>query len=96
MNKALIEETECALAALPPAARGTAIFRDIRTYHIDVEELAETASEAAVQTLALTHLVPIPNDTLEEDDLFRTPISAGYSGNIVVGTDGRRLTLELD
>ena len=90
MNKAFIEETECALAySRHPRL---AIFRDIRTYHIDVEELAETASEAAVQTLALTHLVPIPNDTLEEDDLFRTPISAGYSGNIVVGTDGRRLT----
>ena len=96
MNKTFIEETECALAALPPATRGAAIFRDIRTYHIDVDELAETAAEAAVQTLALTHLVPIPDNTLEEDALFRAPISAVYPGNIVVGTDGKRLTLELD
>lgn len=96
MNKGFIEDTECALAALPPATRGTAIFRDIRTYHIDVAELGDTAEQANVATLALTHLVPTPADEDQVQNLFRSPIAERFSGALIVGEDGTRITRALE
>lgn len=96
MNKDFIEDTECALAALPPAARGAAIFRDIRTYHIDVAELGVVAANANVSTLALTHLVPTPADDAQVRGLFQDPIAERFNGILIVGEDGARITLTLD
>ncbi len=96
MNKAWIEETECALRALPPAARGADIFRDIRNYHIDVAELGQAANDAGVQTLVLTHMVPTPVDAAQADTLFVAPISETFSGTLEVGDDGDRITIPLN
>ena len=95
MNKTFIERTECALAALPPATRGAAIFRDIRPYHIDVDELAETAAEAAVQTLALTHLVPIPVRSRRMPSSERRSLRFTRVTSLSEPME-KRLTLELD
>ncbi|MEC9464773.1 MAG: MBL fold metallo-hydrolase [Myxococcota bacterium] len=96
MNKAWIEETECALSTLPLATRGADIFRDIRTYHIDVSDLGQTAADAGVRTLMLTHLVPTPADSGQAETLFASPVAESFTGDIQVGTDGDRMTLVLE
>jgi ribonuclease Z len=54
MNKAVIDEFECAFGRIPDP-RLERIFRDIRTYHIDLPELAELTNDAGVATLVMTH-----------------------------------------
>jgi len=69
---------------------------DIRTYHIDVEELAELAEDAGVGTLVLTHQVPTVDDEAQIGLVFRTPISAIYGGELVVAVDGTSVTLPVN
>lgn len=94
MNKAIVGENECAFGRIPDA-RLERIFPDIRTYHIDLSELAELANDAAVATLVMTHLAPSVEDPGQLDLLFRQPASALYNGNLVIAEDGTGVVISL-
>jgi ribonuclease Z len=94
MNKALIDEFECAFGRIPDA-RLEKIFRDIRTYHIDLPELAGLANDAGVATLVMTHLVPSIEDPAQLDLFFRQPASALYNGALVIAEDGTEVVISL-
>ncbi len=94
MNKAIISDFECAFGQLPNP-RLERIFRDIRTYHIDVAELAQLAKDAEVATLVMTHLVPSVDAPAQLDLFFRQPASAVYNGTLIVAEDGTEVVLSL-
>lgn len=56
-------------------------------YHADTIALAEQAQEAGVRHLALTHLIPYPEGTVQRY-LFTRGMSDRFSGEITVGEDG--------
>ena len=95
MNKSYVEEAECALRRLGEDSNAV-ILKDIRTYHIDVEELAELAEDASVGTLVLTHQVPALDDDTQIGLVFRGPIAAIYRGELVVAVDGTRIRLPIE
>lgn len=69
-------------AALPGNA---ARLTDILDYHSTVEQAAQTATRAGVQTLVLTHYVPSIGPGQEEE--WRVLAAAHFSGDIVLGDD---------
>ncbi len=95
MNKSFVEDAECALDRLGQETNAS-IFKDIRTYHIDVEELAQVAEEAGVGTLVLTHQVPTLDDDLLLGVVFRTPMEAIYGGELIVAVDGTSVTVPVE
>ena len=95
MNKSFVEDAECALGRLGQDTNA-AIFKDIRTYHIDVEELAQLAQDAGVGILVLTHQVPALDDDAQIGLVFRTPITARYEGELVVAVDGTSVTVPVE
>lgn len=92
MNKSVVSDAECAFGRLPNP-RLEKIFRDIRTYHIDVPELAALANEAGVATLVMTHLVPAVQDPAQLNLFFRQPASGRYNGNLVIAEDGTEVVI---
>ena len=92
MNKSLVEETECAFGRIPDP-RLEKIFRDIRSYHIDVTEVAEVARDGEVPTLVMTHLVPASDNPAQLDLAFRQPASAIYNGNLIIAEDGTEVVI---
>ena len=94
MNKAIVDETECAFGRIHDT-RLERIFRDIRSYHIDLPEIAELANDAGVATLVMTHLVPAVDDPAQVDRFFRQPASALYNGTLVVAEDGTEVIISL-
>ena len=94
MNKSVIDEFECALGRVPDP-RLEKIFRDIRTYHIDLPELAGLANDAGVATLVMTHLVPSVDDPAQIELFFRQPASGLYTGTLVVAEDGTEVVVPL-
>jgi ribonuclease Z len=59
-------------------------IRDILDYHSSVEQAAETAARAGVDTLVLTHYVPplVPG----QEDQWRA-LAAAFSGRVELGSD---------
>lgn len=94
MNKSIVDETECAFGRIPDP-RLERIFRDIRTYHINLPELAELANDAGVATLVMTHLAPAIDDPAQLDLFFRQPASALYNGTLVIAEDGTEVVISL-
>lgn len=94
MNESLVEEIECAFRRLGQTRNAT-LFKDIRTYHIDVAELGELAETAGVGTLVLTHQVPSLDGALV-DTFFTNPVAALYSGTLLAAVDGDRVVLPVD
>jgi len=95
MNKAFIEAMECALRQLGDDRNAT-FMKDIRTYHMDITELAELADDAGVDTLVLTHLMPSVDDEMQTNLLFVAPVTDVFDGEVVVASDGDRVTLPID
>ncbi len=94
MDKDWALEAACALERLGDARNGK-IFRDIRTYHVGVDELGMLAEEAGVGQLVLLHMVPtVP--TAQADTLFGDPLRAVFGGEVVIAEDGTRVTLDLE
>lgn len=60
-------------------------FQDILDYHSTVEQAAQTAMKAGVNTLILTHYVPSIAPGQEEE--WRSIAAAHFSGDIVLGDD---------
>lgn len=91
----VVEDVECALRRLDQERNAT-ILRDVRTYHIGTDDLADLAEEARVGTLVLTHLVPsFDNDDPRVDAFFTNLVAAGFGGNVVAARDGTRVVVEL-
>lgn len=68
------------------------ITRDILNYHTSPEEAAESANEAGVKQLVLSHIVPaIPSKFFYP--AFLGDAAKRFGGPIVVGEDGMILTL---
>ncbi len=95
MNKSFVEDAECALRRLGDDGNA-AILKDLRSYHIDVEELAQLAEDAGVGTLVLTHQVPTVDGEAQIGLVFRAPISAIYRGELVVAVDGTSVTVPVN
>jgi ribonuclease Z len=94
MDKGFVLDTSCLFERLGNE-RYAAIFRDIRTYHIDVLELAQLSTDAKVGTLVLTHQVPsVP--AAQAQVLFGAPIASIFDGRIVVAEDGTRVTIDVE
>ena len=94
MDKDFVLDAACAFERLGDE-RNADIFRDIRTYHIDVDELAALSEEAGVGTLVLTHQVPsVP--PAQAQLIFGGPISATFGGELVVAEDGSRVTVAVE
>ncbi len=69
------------LVKLVPSQR----LQDILDYHSTIEQAAETATRAGVETLILTHYVPGIAPGAEDE--WRAIAAAHFSGTIVLGDD---------
>ena len=94
MNKGAVEDMECAFGRIPDS-RLEKIFADIRSYHIDLPELAQLASDAKVATLVMTHLVPNPLSPAQGDAFFSQPTAAIFGGTIILAEDGTEVVIPL-
>ena len=92
MDKAFTLDMSCALERIGDE-RNARIFRDIRTYHIGADELAQLSSDAGVGTLVLTHQVPSLPDA-QAQQLFAPQIASVFDGDVVVANDGSRVTID--
>lgn len=94
MNKAFVDETECAFGSIPDP-RLEKVFRGLHTDHIDPPELAELANDVGVAALAMTHLGESIEDPAQLDLFFRQPASALYNGTLVIAEDGTEVVISL-
>ena len=67
-------------------------IRDICDYHSSVEQAAETAARAGVDTLVLTHFVPPVAPGQEED--WRAKAASVFHGRIEIGPDLHRIEVK--
>ncbi len=74
--------------------RNAQILRDVRTYHIGTEALADVVVEAGVGRLVLTHIVP-PLPEAQAQIRFVQPISALFDGEVIAANDGTEIVIEL-
>jgi len=72
-------------------ARRAKMFGDVLTYHDSPEDAARAAAEAKVDTLVLTHMVPVPN--AQNMARFTAGIAEMFPGKVVVARDGQRFDL---
>lgn len=94
MNFGVIEAMESASRELGDERQAT-LFYDIREYHMDVADLADLASRAGVERLALTHLMPEPQNDRAMARLFVGPIREGYDGEVIGGRDRTTIVIPL-
>lgn len=92
MNKSFVEQSECALGRLDEP-RLEKIFADIRSYHIDVTELAQLSNDTEVATLVLTHMVPTTSNPAQLELAFRQPVSSIYNGTLILAEDGTEVVI---
>ncbi len=64
------------------------MMRDIREYHLDINELAQLAEEAKVKRLALSHFSPPLPHEMAIKKFFEMPAKQHYSGEVLYGNDG--------
>ncbi|MEE9414448.1 MAG: hypothetical protein V3V01_04125, partial [Acidimicrobiales bacterium] len=69
------------IAQLPEARRF------IMDYHADTKLIGAQARELGVKTLVLTHLIPEPNNTADEQLFIDDIRSGGFDGEVVVAKD---------
>ncbi|PJZ45156.1 MBL fold metallo-hydrolase [Leptospira brenneri] len=75
--------------------RFTKIMKDIQLYHIDAEELGRLAEAAKVNTLVLTHMIPVSRNFIQTKSLYKDPIRKSFQGNLIIGEDGKRIEIPL-
>lgn len=61
--------------------------RFILDYHADTRLIGAQAQELGVETLVLTHLLPVPESDADRDAFARDIRDAGYVGDLVVAND---------
>ncbi|MFN0120400.1 MAG: MBL fold metallo-hydrolase [Blastocatellia bacterium] len=72
--------------------RRAGMVRDILTYHASTADAAATAAAANVETLVLTHLVPVPATPMIEQ-AFTRGLAEIFKGKVVLAKDGLRFDL---
>jgi len=92
MEKDFVLDIACALERTGDD-RNARLFRDIRTYHVDVRELSVVAAAAGVGTVVLTHLVPILLDA-QVESTFVPLMEDSFSGEVVIAEDGLELSID--
>ncbi len=71
------------------------LLRDIREYHLDINELAKVAEEGQVKRLALTHFSPpLPHEQAIKM-FFEAPAKKHYNGELLYGEDGFVISVPL-
>ncbi|MEO1273272.1 MAG: MBL fold metallo-hydrolase [Myxococcota bacterium] len=75
--------------------RNATIFRDIRTYHVDVDELAQLSADANVGTLVLTHAVPAVSADQAQTQ-FVAPMARLFDGEIIAAEDGDEIVVDVE
>jgi ribonuclease Z len=91
LNRAMVEQA-VAVARRLGRERMAKLAGDIPDYHASPVEAAETAREAGVPHLVLTHLVPAPPNALARR-MFLAGVSDVYAGKVTLGEDGMRFSL---
>jgi len=71
-------------------------YSSILDYHAESVDLGRMAAEIGVPVLMLTHLIPAPDTTEEEQQYVDEIRAGGYQGEIIVGRDLSRVTLPLN
>jgi ribonuclease Z len=94
INQEVVEAMEC-MAGRIGMERNAKILRDIRSYHIDIKELAKVASDAGVGKLVLTHLAPTVDDPAQIDVVFRDPATPIFSGELIIAEDGTEVIISI-
>ena len=87
MNKEVIAGME-AISAKNGWEYNETIFRDIREYHIDVNEVGALAQGSGVQTLVLTHAIPNIDQESVMQTWYTLPIREHYDGRLLIAHDG--------
>jgi len=72
--------------------RWAKLSSDILTYHTSPVEAAEVAKAANARMLALTHLVPAPNNFITRR-MFMRGVTDAWNGRVELGRDGMHFTL---
>jgi ribonuclease Z len=79
--------------AMQGQERTAKMLRDILGYHSSVEEAAKAAAAAHVETLVLTHLVPVPS-AVGGEKAFIQGAGDAFKGKLLVAHDGLRFDLD--
>jgi len=92
MNKEMVERAARVFEKLGRKTRAEHT-RKVMHYHSDTIDAARVASEAGVNTLVLTHIIPpLPNAISEW--MFTRGMSDYFDGKIILAEDGTRFYLE--
>ena len=91
LNTTMLDRAIAAIKPNSPNQAGN--LEDVPSYHITTIEVAETARDAGVRELVLTHVIPsiVSQDPMEA--LFVQGMSEIYSGRIRVARDTQRITV---
>lgn len=79
--------------AMQGQTRTAKLLRDIAGYHASAEEAAKAAAAAHVETLVLTHLVPVPAAAGGENAFIKAAGDA-FKGKLLVAHDGMRFDFD--
>jgi ribonuclease Z len=92
LNMTMLQRTITAIKPTSPVQAGN--LEDVPSYHITTLEVAETARDAGVGELVLTHIIPaiVSEDAMEA--AFIQGMSDIYSGKITVARDTMRLPVK--
>jgi ribonuclease Z len=74
--------------------RGARILGDVPNYHSTTIDVAKMASDAGVKQLVLSHLMPTPPNEGPVTDAFTAGMSDVFGGQITVGRDLMRLSID--
>jgi len=90
MNEAMMKVLENQLRTAGNEVQA-ALLEDAHTYHAPIEAMAETAQQAGVKHLVISHMMPpAPAD---QDAQFIAGLDEIFSGKITVGRDLMRIAL---
>jgi ribonuclease Z len=90
MNQKMMQVLEGQLRTMGNDLQAT-LLEDAHTYHAPIEAMAETAQQAGVKQLVISHVMPPVGD--EQEGQFIAGLDQVFSGKITVGRDLMRLSL---
>jgi ribonuclease Z len=90
MNQAMMKVLENQLRSAGNDIQA-ALLEDAHSYHAPIDAMAETAQQAAVKHLVISHMLPpVPE---EQEAQFAAGLEKVFSGKITVGRDLMRLSV---
>ena len=90
MNQAMMKVLESQLRTAGNEVQA-ALLEDAHTYHAPIEAMAETAQQAGVKHLVVSHMMPpVPQ---EQEAPFVAGLDEVFAGKITVGRDLMRIAL---